>query len=359
MRPSVLHVLPHHGGGGETYIDLLEGWGAFSHRRVMLSAGRTPAQAAASLPARWPSIARGARRSDLVHVHGDTAALLALPLLRGRPSVVTTHGLHLLRRVTGPTRAVVVAGLCAAARIADRIICTSHAERDELATLLPPSAARRLVVVHNAIELPTEVEPAQRAAARAELGLGEADVAALFLGELHERKAPLDAVAAAHAARARGAPLVLLVAGDGPQAAAVQQRAGAAVRPLGLRDDVPRLLAAVDLLVMPSAREGLSFAVLEAMGRGLAMVVSDGPGNPEAVGDAGVIVPVGDRTALAGALTRLATDEQERLRLGAAARERVRTTFTLERFRAQTHEAYRAALSPAPSPPAPRSWPRG
>lgn len=357
--PSVLHVLPHHGGGGETYIDLLEGHDAFSHHRVELSAGRTPAQAAASLPVRLPSIVREARRSDLVHVHGDTAALLALPLLRGRPSVVTTHGLHLLRRVSGPARIAVVAALGLAARAADRVICTSHAERDELAALLPWSAARRLVVVHNGIELPPAFEAAQRAAARAELGLEDSDVAALFLGELHQRKAPLDAVAAAHAARARGAPLVLLLAGDGPQAAAVHERAGDAVRPLGFRDDVARLLAAADLLVMPSAREGLSFAVLEAMGRGLAMVVSDGPGNPEAVGDAGVIVPVGDRRALAEALTRLATDDDHRTRLGAAARERVRTTFTLERLRAKTYQVYRAALSGAPSPPAPRSSPRG
>jgi len=342
--PSVLHVLPHRGGGGETYIDLLEGERAFTHRRMPLSAGRSPAQAAASIPLGLPALARAARRADLVHVHGDTAALLALPLLRGRPSVVTTHGLHLLRRVEGPTRAVVVAGLRAGSRAADRIICTSHAERDELAALLPPSAARRLVVVHNGIDLPPEVDPEQRAAARAELGLADGDVAALFLGELHERKAPLDAVAAAEAAHARGAQLVLLVAGDGPEAAAVNARAGPAVRPLGFRDDVPRLLAAADLMVMPSAREGLSFAVLEAMGRGLAMVVSDSPGNAEAVGDAGVIVPLGDRALLDDVLARLATDEARRACLGAAARERVALDFTLRRFREATYAAYDQAF---------------
>jgi glycosyltransferase involved in cell wall biosynthesis len=344
--PAVLHVLPHRGGGGETYIDLLEGLTEFSHRRTALSAGRTPAQAAASLPLRAPALASAARRADLVHVHGDTAALLALPLLRGRPTVVTTHGLHLLRRVTGPGRAVVVAGLRAAVRAADRIVCTSHAERDELAALLGDGSAARLVVVHNGIDLPPVVDPRVRAAARAELELDDGEVAALFLGELHERKAPLDAVAAAQAARTRGAPLVLLVAGDGPQAAAVERHAGPAVRPMGFRRDVDRLLAAADLMVMPSAREGLSFAVLEAMGRGLAMVVSDGPGNPEAVGDAGVVVPVGDRNALADALTSLATDPARRDRLGAAARDRVRATFALEPLREGVHDAYRAALDP-------------
>ena len=340
----MLHVLPHRGGGGETYVDLLEGGSSFGHERLTLSAGRTPAQALASLPASWPAVARAARRADLVHVHGDTATLLALPLLWGRPSVVTTHGLHLLRRARGPVRAGVVQGLRAAAGAADRVLCTSHAERDELADLLRAPARRRLLVVHNGIALPPPVDPGERSAARAELGLAGEEVAALFLGELHERKAPLDAVAAAQAARARGAPLVLLVAGDGPQAAAVSEQAGPAVRPLGFRRDVEYLLAAADLMVMPSAREGLSFAVLEAMGRGLVMVVSDGPGNPEAVGDAGVVVPVGDRAALATALTRLALDGEERRRLGAAARDRVAMRFTLEALREGVETAYRAAL---------------
>jgi glycosyltransferase involved in cell wall biosynthesis len=343
--PSVLHVLPHGGGGGETYVDLLAGGSAFAHDRLTLSGGRTPAQAVASLPARWPAVARAARRADVVHVHGDTAMLLALPLLRGRASVVTTHGLHLLRRVRGPVRAGVVQGLRASATAADGVLCTSHAERVELADLLPAPARRRLVVVHNGIALPPLVDPGVRRAARGELGLAGEDVAALFLGELHERKGPLDAVAAAQVARARGAPLVLLVAGDGPQAAAVRERAGATVRPLGFRSDVGNLLAAADLMVMPSAREGLSFAVLEAMGRGLAMVVSEGPGNPEAVGDAGVVVPVGDRAALATALTRLALDGEERRRLGAAARERVAARFTLEGMREGVDRSYRAALA--------------
>ena len=133
---------------------------------------------------------------------------------------------------------------------------------------------------------------------------------------------------------AAGAPVVLLVAGDGPQAAEVRARAGDGVRALGQRDDVPALLAAADVLVMPSEREGLSFAVLEAMGAGLALVVSDGAGNPEAVGDAGIVVAVGDIDGLAAALATLATDHAQVQRLGAAARRRVLTELTAESLRA-------------------------
>jgi len=187
--------------------------------------------------------------------------------------------------------------------------------------------------------------PAARAAARAALGLGEGDVAGLYLGELSERKDPLVAVRAAQAA---GPPFVLLVAGDGPLAPAVRTAEGPAVRALGFRDDPQALLAAADVFVLPSRREGLSFAVLEAMGHGLAMVVADGAGNPEAVGDAGLVLPAGDERAFADALARLAADPSLRGALGAAAKARVEDRFTADALRAGVRAAYeRAARRPA------------
>ena len=343
--PTVLHVLPHRGGGAETYIDLLDGLEGFAHERVALSGGRSPASAAASIPLRWPRIALAARRADVVHAHGDVAATLALPLLRARPSVVTTHGLHFLRRAEGARRAGAEGAVRLFARAAARVVCTSRAEHDELAALLGPRLARRLVTVTNGIDLPAPVAAAERAAIRAELGLAQRDVAVLFLGELSARKGVLDAAAAAARAAGAGAPLVLLAAGDGPQADLLRAQASDAVRPLGFRDDAARLLAASDLFVLPSTREGLSFAILEAMGHGLACIVADGPGNAEAVGAAGVVVPGGDTGALAAALASLAADAHERARLGSAARERVRTTFTRERMQAGVGAAYAAALA--------------
>ena len=96
-------------------------------------------------------------------------------------------------------------------------------------------------------------------------------------------------------ANAQGAPLTLLVAGDGPLRAKVDATASGTVRILGQREDPSRLLAAADIFVMPSQREGQSVAVLEAMRAGLALVVSDGVGNPEAVGDAGWSCPSATR----------------------------------------------------------------
>ncbi|MGH2840873.1 MAG: glycosyltransferase family 4 protein [Solirubrobacteraceae bacterium] len=341
--PTVLHVLPHRGGGAETYIDVLSGLDGYEHARVALSRGHTPLAAAVSLPAGYPRVARAARRADIVHAHGDVAATLALPLLRGRPSVVTTHGLHFLRRTDGTRRALAERSVRAVARAAARIVCTSQTEHDELSALLGSPLADRLVTVRNGIAPPRAIAPDERARVRAELGLGAGDVVALFLGELSARKGVLVAAAAATRAVGTGAPLVLLVAGDGPQAGDLRALASSSVRPLGFRRDPERLLAAADVFVLPSTREGLSFAVLEAMGHGLATIVSDGSGNPEAVGDAGVVVPAGDEAALAGALERLAVDAGERRRLGEAARERVRTRFSVERMLAGTRGVYEVA----------------
>ena len=74
---TVLHVLPHPGGGAETYIDVLEGLEGYRHERAPLSGTRARRRGAAEVLARWPVVARRARKADLVHVHGDTAAILA------------------------------------------------------------------------------------------------------------------------------------------------------------------------------------------------------------------------------------------------------------------------------------------
>jgi glycosyltransferase involved in cell wall biosynthesis len=85
-------------------------------------------------------------------------------------------------------------------------------------------------------------------------------------------------------------------------------------------------------------------AVLEAMERGLAPIVSDGPGNPEAVDDAGIVVSYGDVVGLSTALGRLAGDPAERSRLGAAARARVVDHFSVARFAAETRAVYQEIL---------------
>lgn len=346
----ILHVLPHRGGGGEKYVDMLERLPSFVHERAYLSAGRTPASGLASIPLRWPRMARLARRADLIHAHGDVAGALALPLLRAGPAVLTTHGLHMLRRVRGRRRLAAEHSIKVVVRACGAVICTSAAERHELAALLPEVERHKLRVIANGIDDPPAIGESERALVRAELGIGPDAILGLFAGQLELRKAPVLAARAARRVHAAGVPFVLAVAGAGPQTQAVEALAGAAVKPLGYRSDLPRLLGGADVFVQPSEREGVSFALLEAMGNGLAVVAADGPGNPEVIGDAGLLVPAGDENALVAALTRVGSDPELRASLQRLARARVKQRFGAERFLAATREVYLEVLDDLRAP---------
>jgi glycosyltransferase involved in cell wall biosynthesis len=339
---TVLHILPHPGGGAETYIDLLEGMEGYRHQRIPLSVTRSRLRGVPSTLARRREIRRLARSADLVHVHGDMAAMIAAPGLRDRPLVFTTHGLHRLRRSTGLAGRLVRRRLRAAVAASSRTICIARDERDDLAAALPPALHARLVVVANGVPVAAPVASEERARVRGVFGLGDYEVGVLFVGQLEERKDPLGAIDAVEAARRDGAQLVLLIAGDGPLEEQVVAKAGPAVRPLGHREDLTDLYAAADVFLLPSHREGMSFALLEAMAHGLAPLVADGTGNAETVGEAGIVFPAGDLTAMSARLAELAGDPKSRARIGEAARERIHTELSLEKFLTGTREQYEA-----------------
>ncbi len=350
MSVRVLHVLPHRGGGAERYVEMLERLPGYEHERFALSSGRSPAAGLGSVPFRWPALALKARSADLIHTHGDVASGLTVPLARRLPAVMTTHGLHMLRRATGPARAIMASRLRAAATASRVVICTSENEREQLSTIVRSRDAPKLRVIHNGVDPSAAIGASERAAIRAELGLDDDVALALFVGQLEPRKAPLLAAQAVVRVREAGMRIVLIVAGNGPQARELGALAGDAVKPLGYRHDVRQLLAAADIFVAPAEREGMSFALLEAMAGGLVIVASDGPGNPDALGDAGLLFSSGNEDALVDHLIALADDADLRAELGKKARKRALEQFGSERFLAATADAYRDALKePAPS----------
>jgi glycosyltransferase involved in cell wall biosynthesis len=237
------------------------------------------------------------------------------------PAIVGTAQLYLAPGNTRQARLML--------RLFRRIIAVSQEVSRRYAEALRVPA-HRLAVVRNAIRVPPTgrtPDPALRAA----LVRGRPDYVVLTLARLHPQKGHSYLLAAA--AQVPDATFVL--AGDGPLRAELQAQAhklGVADRCvfLGDRPDVPDLLAAADVLVLPSLFEGLPVSVLEAMAAERPVVATRIGGTDEAVAHElnGLLVPPRDPTALASAIRRLQADPVLARRLAAAGRERVEREFS-------------------------------
>jgi glycosyltransferase involved in cell wall biosynthesis len=137
--------------------------------------------------------------------------------------------------------------------------------------------------------------------------------------------------------------------GDGEarlRAEAGRHALGTRARFLGIRHDVPDLLGASDLFVLPSLWEGLGLVFLEAMAVGLPVVASNVSAIPEVVEDgvSGWLVDPGDAPALARALSSALADPAERRRRGEAGRQRLLERFALPRMIDETLAVYAEVL---------------
>ena len=150
-----------------------------------------------------------------------------------------------------------------------------------------------------------------------------------------------------------------LVVGEGGERAALEALArrlglGARVVFTGLRHDVPRLLAAVDVLVLTSLYEGFPNVLLEAMATGAVAVATDVGGCRELVtsGETGVLVPPRAPAAVAAAVGRVLRDPALARRLATAARQRVEGAFSVDVMARRTMDAYLRRLDATRAPAA-------
>lgn len=147
------------------------------------------------------------------------------------------------------------------------------------------------------------------------------------------------------------------IVGDGPRRQQLEARAaalglgglGGIVQFLGHRDDVPALLAAADLFVLPSRSEAFPNGATEAMAAGLPVVACAVGGLVDLIdpGVTGLLVPPGDAAALAAAIARLAGNPAEAESLGRAARLAVRQRYSFDRMVGSFEELYRSGLGAA------------
>ena len=189
-------------------------------------------------------------------------------------------------------------------------------------------------------------------------GEGEAAPVLAMVANMHlPDKGHGDLLAAVALLRERGRRLKVLLVGDGAERPRIEQRAAQlgltdSVRFLSRRDDVPRILARLDLLCLPSWAEGFPNAVMEAMAASLPVVVTAVGGCPELVADGqnGLVVPPREPPALAEAIERIlfGMSRKAARAMGRKGRAIIRERYSLESSAARLAELYDALVGEAP-----------
>jgi glycosyltransferase involved in cell wall biosynthesis len=224
--------------------------------------------------------------------------------------------------------------------------------RDELVACGFP--AEKISAIANGVDT-MHFAPADRAAARAALGLPPDAVGIGIVGRFGPFKRHLELIEAFEIlATTFPAAHLLIAGGGGSEEAAVKARAeGSAMRPrihlLGFQDDPRRCYHALDLLAVPSANEGLSNAVLEAMACAVPALGRSGCGHEEIIesGVDGWITPLDTPVILAGRLGEILKNPASVVACGLKAREKVRSHFSLASMTNAYESLYRAC---APTP---------
>lgn len=285
---------------------------------------------------------------EIVHLHSSKAGLAGRLAVRGSRPTVFQPNAWSFEAADGIVRSAAVAWERFGARWADAVVCVSEAEKQRG---IEHGIAARWRVVTNGVDLRafSEASAAERAAARERLTLPRGPLA-VCVGRLSQQKGQ-DVLLSAWPSVTRRVPdAELFLVGNGPEEQRLKSMAPPGVRFAGQRDDVEEWLAAADLVVLPSRWEGLSIGLLEALARGRSIVATDVAGAAEAIGsEAGAIVPVEDKSALADEVTKRLLDPSLAEAEGRAARSRAERSHDLDRTTARIAELY-AELSSSRAP---------
>ncbi|MDB2262456.1 glycosyltransferase family 4 protein [Halorubrum ezzemoulense] len=271
------------------------------------------------------SLARYLRREDfdIVHTHSTEAGIIGrfAAALAGVPTIVhTVHGVPFADDRNAFLNRFVLACERQAAGYTDRIVTNADVIADDY---LARGIGRReqYTTVYSGVDLDAfmDAEPAD--------DLPGDRPRVVMVGRLADGKGHrvlLDAVESL--GEFDGS---VCIVGDGPLydplVADVEERGlSNRVYLTGFRDDIPRVLAASDVLVLPSFREGTPRVITEAMASGLPVIATDIAGIPEQVvdGENGYLIPTGDSEALANRVDTLLADADLRERMGARGQAR-------------------------------------
>ncbi len=269
--------------------------------------------------------------------HADLLGGLAARLAGGIPTLWNVRHTNLDPR-SNKAGTIRMARACAVMSrwLPSRIVSCSEASKRSHVTI--GYSENKMTVIPNGFDLDTfRPDPSARASVRAELGIPEETPLVGLIGRFHPEKDHQGFVAAAGHLSALLSNVHYLLCGQGvtrdnPELAGWIASTGARDRwhLLGLRADIPRLMAALDVLVSSSVGEGFPNVLGEAMACGVPCVVTDVGDSAWIVGDTGKVVPPRAPLVLADACAGvLTTSSIDRQRLGLAARARVEQNFSL------------------------------
>ena len=235
------------------------------------------------------------------------------------------------------------------------IVCCAESSR--AAHVRRGFAVDRMSVITNGIDTQSfRPDPAARVEVRRELGLGPEATLIGLAARYSPAKDPLTFLRAAARIGARRPDANFLICGTGMVEANAEL--ASAVDALGLRDrchllgardDMSRIMAALDLLAQSSATEAFPLSLGEAMACGVPCVATDVGDTAAIVGETGLIVPPGDPEALAaGCLDLIDRPAADLARLGAEGRARIRARFELDRIVHSYEELYDSLFEGAP-----------
>ena len=270
-------------------------------------------------------------RVNLVHAHEFDANVQGafVVMISGIPIVATVHGKHYFwekfRR-----------------RLAYRWVsrrATMVAVSEDLKQFIIEKvgvSSGRITVLYNGVDVPPPTAQTDVDACRKELGLPKNDQIVGVVGNLYPVKGHQYLIESIPAVLEKCPNTSFIFAGRGQLETELKDQVhrlglDKRVHFLGLRQDIPRILALLDVFVLPSLSEGLSMAILEAMMAGKPVIATRVGGNPEIVldGETGFLVPPRDSQVLAASLTKVLSNKRQATRFGEKGKHRAEGQFSL------------------------------
>lgn len=330
------YITPSRLGGAEDYfLRLVRSLREAGHRVIVVTKGNTPLRA---------EIEKLDVELHAWHTRGkfDPVTLWKLFRLikREKVDIINTHltTASWMGSLAGKLTGVPVVAHVHAAdsktffQYANYLVAVAQGVKDHLTA--QGVASKRIPLLYYGIDLERYSNPLPTAEAKKRLGLPAEARTVGVVGHLSERKGHRFLLEALHRAQDKTGPVHALFAGEGVLEGALREQAGELgladrVHFLGFRRDVVDVVSAFDVFVLPSMKEGLSIAVMEAMALRRPVIATAIAGMPEVVhdGETGLLVPAADSEALSKALERMFCDRNLSEKFARSGREFLESHF--------------------------------